>query len=287
MRGVAGAITGNVWLLAMSSMASCGGSFANFAVGIGVGIGFAAGMVAGAAEDALFGSGFYAGIKAGTAKLGEIALYSAMAGTAAGAISSVIYGQNTEKSLARGAAYGAITGAVVSFGQSVIKELVNVIKVDVDGIQVGILDASTVRKAFSNLKAKEPRMAKFLADFKGKGLKIKLFDKQNAYYQLSNKTISWNPKMKDMGLPDAWSKIHPEVVLGHELVHAHHFLVEGLQGVNPPAIPNAINIGHILEYRAVGLGPWAGNGFISENTLRQAYGNHVPRTSYNTGGFPY
>jgi RHS repeat-associated protein len=111
------------------SFAVNGGTFKSFAVGVGIGI--AAGYIAGGVGDGLFGEAFSASLNAGTATLATKAMFSAMAGAAGGAISSAVYGQNIEKGLKYGAiggltgmAVAVATSAAISFGKSVIGELV-------------------------------------------------------------------------------------------------------------------------------------------------------------------
>lgn len=286
-----------------------GGTFQSFAVGMAVG------LVAGCIASAIGGAmGSTWSTFAEKMVLGAQFVAGAVTGAIAGGISSAIYGQNIGRELLEGAKGGAIGAGVgmaysgfiggdslsasasnsglnilVTLGKiihgigSVLRDLINIIKVDVEGFRVGILDAGTVRNAFTNLKAKDPRMELFLKDFKGKGLTIKLFDEQNGYYSPDNNTISWNPKFDDFGTPDAFSKVNPDIVLGHEMIHAHHFLVEGaLSGQDR----------YYYESRSVGLGQWAGSNNITENTLRDSYrvtepDRNKPRTSYYSGGFPF
>ncbi len=179
----------------------------------------------------------------------------------------------------------AITITAIVIAVAIVLLVVFYRWVEVDGIKVRYKDASTVRTALTNLKTNEPGMVRFLRGFQGRNLKIKLYKEQNGAYDSLEKTVYWNPRFNNLRVPDVWSQAHPEVILGHELTHAYHHLVERWQGVNPPAIPNA-PVRQLVEYRAVGLGPWAGNNFISENTLRQAY-NLPIRTSYHSFGNPW
>ncbi len=208
--------------------------------------------------------------------LWELAI-STGAGAFVGGVTTEISGGD----FAKGAAYGAASAAA---NRVVIKAIEETY---VEGIRVRRRDASTIRQALTDLKTREPKTIQFLQDLADKGLTIRLFNEDNGYYDPQHKTVSWNPKFSDMFPNDptapTWSKVDPEVVLGHELVHAYHFNVEGL----PRNLPTGYSSwSHYVEYRAVGLGQFAGTSTVSENTLRQAYGNN-PRSSYYKGGWPF
>jgi hypothetical protein len=200
-------------------------------------------------------------------------------GALAGGVTAEMFGGNFGEGAASGLASSAATFAVFK----AIGETYS----NVDGFLVKRKDASAVKQALSNLKGKAPSMVKFLQDLANKGLKIDLYDEQNGCYDAKNNTVSWNPKFNDMFPNDpkapSWSKTDPEVILGHELVHAYHRLVEGL----PSKLPSGyIGWRHYVEYRAVGLGQFSGSNTVSENTLRQSYGSSQ-RTSYYKNGFPF
>ncbi len=209
----------------------------------------------------------------------------------AGALGGGVAAELSGGSFGEGAAWGAGSAAAGHVGRIAIQDFIDDIKyssldfykVDESG-NIEKYNGRDIKRALTRMSNKSNMISDIIDVLVwegGYGFYRMPETYLNGMYIPSSRSVLWNPKNDCMyDGTEAWQWVDPEIILGHELIHAFHDLCGEIPSVTPKGFKSIVQY---EEMRTVGLGQFS-NDYYTENQMRNDYGE-FRRPRYTKSGW--